>query len=161
MLRRNQIHCWRTRARHASRFALDTGRHWRIPSKNNSMPSPINRAISQWDPHQLQQNGKGVIQNVNQDGKEGLQQLADSQRDHNQRHDDQVLNACAARAFRYDPLIADFIVQRLTPGSAAGVEASWILSRSRSEPSRLMLRVSFLGLTVPQTLLVAADEVIE
>jgi hypothetical protein len=32
----------------------------------------------QWDSHQLQQNGKGVIQNVNKDGKHGLQQLTDS-----------------------------------------------------------------------------------
>jgi|GraSoiStandDraft_25_1057303.scaffolds.fasta_scaffold721662_2 hypothetical protein len=70
------------------------------------MPSPINWAVSNGNSHQLQQNGKGVIQNVNQDGKHSLQQLADSQRDHNQRHDNQVLDACAGRAFRYGPVVA-------------------------------------------------------
>src|SRR5262249_16404823 len=61
------------------------------------------------------QNGKGVIQHVNQDGKHGLKQLADNQRDYNQRHDDQVLGAHAGRAFRFGPLIANCIVQRLAP----------------------------------------------
>src|SRR5437016_3372576 len=35
-----------------------------------------------------------------------LRQFADSQRDHNQRHDNQVLDACAGRAFRYGPVVA-------------------------------------------------------
>ena len=65
------------------------------------MPSPINWAVSNGNSNQLQQNGKGVIQNVNQDGKHSLQQLADSYRDHNQRHDDEVLDADGGRAFRY------------------------------------------------------------
>ncbi|OLB73439.1 MAG: hypothetical protein AUI16_17170 [Alphaproteobacteria bacterium 13_2_20CM_2_64_7] len=60
----------------------------------------------------MQQNGKGVIQNVNQNGKDGLQQLAASYRDQNQRYDDQVIQACAGRAFRRRPVAAEFIVQR-------------------------------------------------
>src|SRR5262249_45647613 len=49
---------------------------------------------------------------------------------------------CAGRAFRYGPLVAEIIVQRLSPGLAAGKQTSRILSRNRSEPySRQTARV--------------------
>jgi hypothetical protein len=80
----------------------------------------------------LQQNGKGVIQNVNQDGKHGLQQLADSYRDQDQRYDDQVIEARAGRASRYGPVVAEFIVQSLTPGLAAGTKPSRIEKQKRA-----------------------------
>ena len=53
----------------------------------------------QWKPHQLQQDGEGKIQEVDQDRERGLQQLLRSQRDDNQRQDDHVVDA-RVEAFR-------------------------------------------------------------
>ena len=76
------------------------------------MPSPMTPATNSGISHQLKQDGQRVIQNVNQDGNQSLQQLADRQRDHSHRYDDQVVDACAGRALGYrEPLVADVILQ--------------------------------------------------
>jgi hypothetical protein len=76
-------------------------------------------------PHQLQQDGESEIQEVDQKRKRGLQQLLRSQRDDNQRQDDDVVDA-GAEAFRRRcedavvAIVAQSLLQGVCPWRAEG-----------------------------------------